>query len=206
MLLLSWIPGDVLANQLFKLPDPIPLIHVFGRTQAALHQLPAPPDFDPNTWIEWAGDEEAELKKRLHEQKALTPSLLHLDYHLRNVMSDESGITGVIDWANTQAGDPRADFARTYSILRIDPWHPEGDDEHWLSLREQLTNAWRAGYESAGGKTEDMDIFYAWAGAVMVRDLSPRIGKPGSWLQDHHLDIVRRWRDDHKRRAGIRAG
>jgi hypothetical protein len=45
--------------------------------------------------------------------------------------------------------------------------------------------------EQAGNPLYDMALFYAWAGAVMIRDLSPRIGKPEFWLQDHHLDPVR---------------
>jgi hypothetical protein len=49
-----------------------------------------------------------------------------------------------------------------------------------------------------------MALFYAWAGAAMIRDLSPRIGKPGFWLLDVHLDSVRRWRDRWKGKAGIR--
>ena len=53
-------------------------------------------------------------------------------------------------------------------------------------------------------KLDDMALFYTWAGAVMLRDLSPRIGKPGFWLQDRHLDPVRAWRDTWKRRAGLR--
>jgi len=50
---------------------------------------------------------------------------------------------------------------------------------------------WRRGYEQAGGRLDEMALFYAWAGAVMVRDLSPRIGKVGFWLEEKHLDPVR---------------
>jgi hypothetical protein len=38
----------------------------------------------------------------------------------------------------------------------------------------------------------------------MIRDLSPKIGREGFWLQDQHLDGVRQWRDEWKRRAGIK--
>jgi len=203
VLLLSWIKGKALGQLLQEISEPEKLATAFGRTQAAIHALPPPPEFDAYRWIEWAGEDEAELKARLREIQREKPALLHLDYHPLNVMGDENGITGVIDWANTAAGDPRADFARTYSILRIEPWQADGDDKQWESLRQRLENAWRAGYESAGGNTDDMALFYAWAGAVMVRDLSPRVGKPGFWLQDHHLDVVRRWRDEQKQRAGI---
>src|SRR5438132_39917 len=42
-------------------------------------------------------------------------ALLHLDYHLLNVMTDRSRVTGVLDWTNARAGDPRADLARTFT-------------------------------------------------------------------------------------------
>ena len=130
--------------------------------------------------------------------------LLHLDYHPLNVMVNGGQVSGVLDWANARAGDPRADFARTYSILRIEPYSPQGDSL-WLSIgRRLLARAWRTGYVQTGGHLNDMALFYAWAGAAMIRDLSAKIGKPGFWLQDHHLDGVRKWRDHWKRQAGIK--
>jgi aminoglycoside phosphotransferase (APT) family kinase protein len=154
-------------------------------------------------WIEWAGDE-PELKARLYALPSRKAALLHLDYHSLNVMVQGNQISGVLDWANAKAGDPRADFARTYTILRVEPYSPNGDTLQMAVARRLLERIWRAGYVQAGGRLEDIALFYAWAGAVMIRDLSPRIGKAGFWLQDCHLDPVRAWRDTWKRRAGIR--
>lgn len=40
--------------------------------------------------------------------------MLHLDLHPLNVLLGEEGaVTGVLDWANTAAGDPVLDRART---------------------------------------------------------------------------------------------
>lgn len=157
---------------------------------------------DATQWIEWAGDE-PEIKARLYDLPSRKTALLHLDYHPLNVMADGSKISGVLDWANARAGDPRADFARTYSILRVELNMPDGDGLMLAVMRRLLERAWRSGYAQAGGKLDDMALFYAWAGAAMIRDLSPRVGKPGSWMQDQHLDPVRAWRDSWKRRAGI---
>ena len=118
-------------------------------------------------------------------------------------MVQRGQISGVLDWANARAGDPRADFARTYSILRVEPYAPDGDSLRLAVARWLLERAWRTGYQQAGGQLDDMALFYAWAGAVMIRDLSPRIDKPDFWLQAHHLDSVRVWRDTWMRRAGI---
>jgi aminoglycoside phosphotransferase (APT) family kinase protein len=203
VLLLSWVEGQTLAAQLRAHPHRIwKLGSAFGRMQAAIHRIPAPADMDATSWIEWAGDE-PELKARLYDLPSRRTTLLHLDYHPLNVMADGGEISGVLDWANARAGDPRADFARTYSILRVEPYSTPGDPM-WLAIaRRVLERAWRSGYVQAGGRLDEMALFYAWAGASMIRDLSPRIGKPGFWMQDHHLDGVRAWRDTWKHHAGL---
>jgi aminoglycoside phosphotransferase (APT) family kinase protein len=204
VLLLSWITGQPLAHALRSQPlRGWSLGTAFGQMQAAIHRLNPPPHFDPTAWIEWAGDDETAKKNRLYDLKSRQTKLLHLDYHPLNVMADKSTISGVLDWANAQAGDPRADFARTYTILRVEPYTPIGDSLSMAFLRRLLERAWRTGYLRAGGALDDMPLFYAWAGAVMLRDLSPRIGKSGFWLQSQHLDSVRRWTTAWKRRAGI---
>jgi aminoglycoside phosphotransferase (APT) family kinase protein len=203
VLLLSWVKGQTLAAQLRAHPHRIwQLGSAFGRMQAAVHNIAVPADMDATSWIEWAGDE-PELKARLYDLPSRQNKLLHLDYHPLNVMADGRQISGVLDWANARAGDPRADFARTYSILRVEPYTARGDPL-WLAVaRRLLERAWHTGYIQAGGHLDEMALFYAWAGASMIRDLSPRIGKPGFWLQDQHLDGVRAWRDLWKKRAGI---
>src|SRR2546428_992349 len=81
-----------------------------------------------------------------------------------------------------------------------------------LVARRALELGWRQGYRhvaeggSAGGAIamdEEQALFYSWAGTLMVRDLAPKIGRPGIWLQPHHLERIRRWADWWKRRAGI---
>lgn len=203
VLLLTWIAGQTLSDQLrANVSRGWGLGHAFGQMQAIIHQLPISADADADTWIEWAGDE-PELKTRLYELKSRRAALLHLDYHPLNVMADGMRISGVLDWANAQIGDPRADFARTYTILRVEPYSPRRDSLSMMVLRRLLERAWRSGYLYAGGKLDDMALFYAWAGAAMIRDLSFKIGRPGHWLEDQHLDGVRRWRDHWKRQAGI---
>lgn len=203
VMLLSWLGGGTLAGELLRQPYRVwQLGTAFGRTQAAIHRIPAPPEMNPTEWIEWAGDE-PELKARLYDLTSRQTRLIHLDYHPLNVMVDGGQISGVIDWTNARAGDPRADFARTYAILRVEPYSPDGDNLKMAFFRRVLERCWRIGYQRAGGKLDDMPLFYAWAGAAMIRDLSPRIGKPGFWLQSHHLDGVRVWRDHWKREVGL---
>ncbi len=203
VLLLSWIVGETVSKQIQSRPQLVwRLGTVFGRMQAAIHNVSTPAGIDTNRWIEWAGDE-PELKTRLYDLPSRKTVLLHLDYHPLNVMASGGQISGVLDWANAAAGDPRADFARTYTILRVEPHAPDGGSLLWNAGRRLFERAWRWGYGRVAGHPDEMALFYAWAGSVMIRDLSPRIGKAGHWLRDEHLGGVRAWRDAWKRRAGI---
>src|SRR5215212_7115084 len=94
--------------------------------QAAIHAIaPTPvPELRPGDWIAWAGADAPALQARLREVAADTAQLLHLDYHPLNVMTDGHRMTTVLDWANAQVGDPRADVARSFSILAIEPSWP----------------------------------------------------------------------------------
>ncbi len=202
-LLLSWMSGQPLTRQLFSHPAQVwKLGTAFGRMQAAIHNTPIAPEGVSEGWIEWAGQDESLLQERLRALPDKRTALLHLDYHPLNVMTDGQQITAVLDWANARLGDPRADFARTYTILRLDP--SDVSLPYYIHFfRILFERAWRDGYVQVAEKPEDMALFYAWAGVVMVRDLSPRIGKPGVAMQDHHLNPVRRWTAHWKRQAGI---
>src|SRR5207247_5479867 len=124
-------------------------------------------------------------------------------HHAMNVMTDGRRITGVLDWANARAGDPRADLARTLTILRLSPLRPGTPRLRTLAARRLLELGWRRSYQSEAGAWDDMPIFFAWAGAVMLHDLAPRVGKPGTGILPVHMERIRRWTERWKRRAGI---
>src|SRR6185503_6141739 len=94
--------------------------------------------------------------------------LLHLDFHPLNVLGDGRRLTAVLDWTNAHAGDPRADFARTVTILRLSP--PWGDRKQRFG-RALFEALWRLGYGPPG---PEMPAFYAWAGGAMLDDLAAR--------------------------------
>jgi aminoglycoside phosphotransferase (APT) family kinase protein len=201
VLLLSWCPGVPLWDAIRPRPWRVwPLGMAFGRTQALIHQISAHAEWqDRRTdWIGWAGPDEHQLRTALQERARPAPALLHLDYHPLNVLTDGRRITAVLDWANARAGDPRADVARTYTILMVEPYAP-GRQSPVISLaRRLLARGWRRGYEQVAGPLSDMDWFYVWAGAVMARDLAPRVSDPQSWWQPRHLDHIRNWTSNRK--------
>jgi aminoglycoside phosphotransferase (APT) family kinase protein len=203
-LLLEWCAGDTLLGALQRAPHRLwQLGTAFGRAQAAIHAVPPPPELLPSAdaWVRWCGPGEEALQRRL---RALAPhpyALLHLDYHPLNVLAADGRISATLDWANAQAGDPRADVARTHSILLVEPLGRRMP----LPLRAArlvLALAWRAGYRAAAGPLRDMAPFYAWAGAVMQVDLAPRVGRPHG-PSATGMERVRAWTGRWKRRAGI---
>jgi aminoglycoside phosphotransferase (APT) family kinase protein len=200
-LLLGWCPGEPLIRTLQRRPWYVWRFGTrFGHMQAAIHTItPAPaPELRPGDWIAWAGADEPALQARLRAAAGTAARLLHLDYHPLNVMTDGHHMTALLDWANARVGDPRADVARSFSILAIEPSWPRLP--HLTIFRQILLRAWLHGYQQAAGPLGDMALFYAWAGAVMLRDLAPRAAKPSSGLQ---LDSVRRWTIAWKRTIGL---
>jgi hypothetical protein len=120
--------------------------------------------------------------------------LLHLDYHPLNVLTENGKVTAVLDWANATTGDPRADLARTLSILRMAPL-PTGLTGAVARIQLRAFEAgWRYGYEEVVGPTDSLAPFCWWAGLAMERDLSPRLGRLDlPWLTPAFFDRVRAW-------------
>ncbi|MGH2601894.1 MAG: hypothetical protein ACRDJ9_21230, partial [Dehalococcoidia bacterium] len=74
----------------------------------------------------------------------------------------------------------------------------------WTAALRALITGWRAGYRSLAGRPRQMAPFYAWAGAVMIKDLSPRLGRSDlPWLTSAYLDRVRAWTTRWRARAGL---
>jgi len=197
-LLMTWLSGRTLEDELHARPWRLWSLGIaFGRMQAAIHAVPAPDLLrqQPEAWIAWKCEGEQTLQDCLRHLPPEQEALLHLDYHLRNVLTDGKHITGVVDWTNALAGDPRADAARTVSILRVDPLARKPFLQ-WLGLRI-FERAWRAGYQRERGRLTEMSLFYAWAGTVIQRDLAPRYKH-----RLHELAPARRWTDKWKAQAG----
>lgn len=205
VLLLAWCPGRQLFALLRQRPGRARALGAeFGRTQARIHALAVPADSSlaGRDWVDWAGPEPA-LRARLERLGHRRDALLHLDYHPLNVMAGPSGIAGVLDWSNAAAGDPRADVARTLSILRLAAISPWMSRMRVATVLRPFTVGYRRGYEEVSGPLADLDLFHAWAAAVMVRDLAPKAGRPGVWLTARQLDWLRRRASLWKQRAGI---
>jgi aminoglycoside phosphotransferase (APT) family kinase protein len=127
--------------------------------------------------------------------------VLHLDYHPLNILSHGRVITCVLDWANVAVGDPRADLARTVTLLRLAPMPPGTPVLLSRAFRGVLELAWRRGYgeRQPTDSFAHMDPFYVWAGRMMQRDLRPKLGRPGVWLKKADLERIRGWTERRTR-------
>ncbi len=181
-LLLEWCRGRPILDELRQHPTRIwQLGTAMGRVHAQIHAVIVP-------------DEIAQaLPDQSHDGLR---SILHLDFHPLNVMTDGHAVTGVLDWANVALGDRRADLARTVTLLRLAPMPPGTSVLLQRALRGLLELAWRRGYGQQHRSTDpftDMAPFYSWAGAWMERDLRPKLGRPGVWLTEDDLARIQRW-------------
>ena len=193
VLLLGWCAGEPLAMLLQRQPwRTWRLGRALGRVQAQIHQATPPAAWPTHLWIEASGACAPRIRQLLRAQPERSDRLLHLDYHLMNVLSDGNHITAVLDWANAQSGDPRADLARTYTQLWVEPY--EAHESRLLrTWRWVLCQAWRGGYKQVHGSCAIPPLFQAWAGEYMQRDLAHRVGQTGSWWQPQHLAQIARW-------------
>jgi aminoglycoside phosphotransferase (APT) family kinase protein len=191
-LLLEWCAGRSLVSTLEAQPWQVfQLGRAFGRLQAAVHVVRAPGGLRSG-WVDWPAPAEPALAACLRSMQPRTDRLLHLDYHPLNVLAERGRLTAVLDWTNAHAGDPRADVARTVSILRLMP-----RIERLAPLRRVaflgFELAWRSGYGPLG---QNLAPFYAWAGAAMLRDLAGR-------YTESQLEPARRWAEAWMRRSGL---
>lgn len=207
-LLLGWCPGRTIIAELGAHPwRAWSLGALMGHTQAAIHAVAPPAALRGGapSWLDWHGPTEPALAARLRALAPRPDALLHLDVHPANLMVDGGRVSGVLDWANVRIGDPRADLARTVTLLRLAP-APPGLPVHVIAvLRRVLAAGWRHGYRQRAGAVGDLAPFLAWAGAVMERDLRPKLGQPGVWLTAGDLARIRRWTEDWRERAGLAA-
>lgn len=202
-LLLSWCAGRTLLAAFQRQPWRVRSLALqFGRMQARIHTVGATTlHSHRGDWIGWVGPEEMRIQEHLRALNPRMDALLHGDYHPLNVMTDGERITGVLDWPNAMAGDPRADLARTFVVLRFTPGvTPRPVERVAIAL---FLRFWWRGYQQLAGRVEGMAPFYAWAGAATVRDQEGKIGLPGRTIRSHDLDPLRRWTAVWKRRAGI---
>jgi aminoglycoside phosphotransferase (APT) family kinase protein len=167
-LVMDDLPGQPLAAVLDAEHDPArraTLLTAFGAALAQLHAAPLPgglPQY-PHGWLEYMLDEAAEnlehfsvdgspeLLARLRSDRPtpITPTLIHGDYTIDNVLVHAGRISGIIDWSGGALGDPRYDVALA---IRTQP-------EAFGATREADLAAFYAGYARPPITQAEFDYF-----------------------------------------------
>jgi hypothetical protein len=199
---IEWIEGDTLADTLLAAPIRAHRLGVMsGSILAQIHDLPVHEPNPSTDWIERGCNDDPELEQLLRGVQSNSSSLLHLDYHPFNLITRESRICGVLDWTNTTYGDPRADIARTVCTMRLVAPHfiaQFGAHRMTMSL---FTRGFLKAYEEKRGPLTDMAPFYAWAGAMILQDLSPKLHALPISSPDLLRDALSRWTRQWRNRA-----
>jgi aminoglycoside phosphotransferase (APT) family kinase protein len=194
-LVLTWCPGRPLLSSIEKRPWSLwRLSRLFGRMQARVHAVAPPPELAegaPEDWLSRVGEEHRRLVEPAKALRPVTSSLIHMDFHPLNVVSDGRAITGVVDWSRAAAGDPRADLARTEVTLLSAP-APPGPAAPLLNLtRKLMIAAWRSGYREEAGALPDFQPWRAWAGATLLAEEVTVIDSPGVWGTAEDVERLR---------------
>jgi hypothetical protein len=205
---LSWCPGIPILAFIERKPWTLwRLGRLFGQTQAHMHAVTPPAEFvatAPEDWASRVTDDYADLTAHALSLGLSTSSLIHMDFHPLNLVSDGAAVTGILDWSYAAAGDPRADLARMEITLLSAPV-PPGPLRPLLNLvRNLILRAWRSGYQEAAGSMPDCRPLRAWAGATLLAETELVIGRPGVWATEEYVRRLRRLIDVWAREAGIR--
>lgn len=201
VMLLSWCEGETLRDAIRKRPGTaFRLGLACGREQARLHELVAPPSLAADRWQTRFGPIDPELDQRLESIERSRSSLLHLDFHMDNVLMSGGQVSGLVDWTNACAGDPRADVARTWSLLT----RRTGAGVRaraTASLWRLVGAGWQRGYEQAAGRQHDMLLFRIWALTGLL-NTSPRVEAERAGRR-HELTLLQTRLAQMRNRAGL---
>lgn len=167
-LLMDALPGETLSAVLLKTVDTPTrqmLLRGFGQILARIHTS-APPASVPHpqpTWLDAILDDAAEnlehfsvdgtpeLLAHLRQTRPqpVSPTLIHGDYTIDNVMVADGRVSGIIDWSGGALGDPRHDLA-----LATRP-----QDEAFKADREADLQAFYEGYGSPPLSQTEFDYY-----------------------------------------------
>jgi aminoglycoside phosphotransferase (APT) family kinase protein len=181
LLVATFLPGVQASEALMAGPDRAFDFGVaMGLTLGRLHAVVAPDGLDrpDRSWLALGGPALEPLRARL---VAVSPPdrLLHLDYHLLNVLVDGGEVTGVIDWENTRTGPPWMDLGRSRALLRAAMIGYARDPAEREALA-QVERGLVAGHATEAGADPDPGLSIAWGLAMTVADLEAQLAKPDS--------------------------
>lgn len=194
-IIMKKIPGDTLISRAMKKPATVfQAAQIMADQQLAMHGTHTQvirsykelvkQSMEAEVMDFLTGEERAEILRRL-EALPDGDSILHLDYHPDNIMSDGEHIS-IIDWMTAASGAPAADVAATLYLLN------EGEMIPGLSkavasvlefLRRSICKSYVKKYKAASGMTDEE--IRPWRLPFLIVRL-------GVWSIDSEIDDLRR--------------
>jgi aminoglycoside phosphotransferase (APT) family kinase protein len=201
VLVLSWCEGLPLISFIERKPWTVWYWgRIFGELQAKLHKIKPPAEFTKKGAVDWISRIPEEYKKIASYILILNPScksIIHLDFHPLNIISDGSKITGIIDWSGACAGDTRADLARTEVTILTAPIPPSPMCLVLNFARKVFLKAWRYGYIKIAGSIPNYHPFISWACANLLWEIELFEAKFSDRVKDEEIKsfckTLRRW-------------
>lgn len=110
---------------------------------------------NPHPAIEWAF---RWVDRVIHDlpPAGREPCLVHGDFRIGNIMYDERGLTGILDWEGTHIGEPEEELA--WFCTRVWRFGRHGLEAGGITSRED----WVRAYEGASGQSVDRNRLAAW--------------------------------------------
>jgi aminoglycoside phosphotransferase (APT) family kinase protein len=147
------LPADVSAAPTMRGPAPgeDPLAYHRHETEAMYRVFL----LNPHPAIEWAfrwiGGRIAQLEKPQRE-----PCVVHGDFRVGNLMYDEDGLTGILDWEGTHISEPEEDVA--WFCTRVWRFGANDLEAGGIASRED----WIRGYEAASVSAISRERVATW--------------------------------------------
>jgi aminoglycoside phosphotransferase (APT) family kinase protein len=183
VLVSTLVAGELGSQVLLDQPARAAALGVaLGQTLGRLHEViaPAPLHRHADAWLDLGGPALAPLRPWLaavpHQER-----LIHLDYHLKNVLMQAGRVTGVIDWENARAGPPHMDLARSRAILRVVRLAGRLSPARHAALA-RFEQGLVAGHAQVIGADPHPGLSAAWGLAMTTTDLAGHLGKPGAFV------------------------
>ena len=194
-IIMKKIPGDTLISRAMKKPATVfQAAQIMADQQLAMHNTHTQVIRSYKELVKESmeapvmgfltEEERAEILRRL-EALPDGDSILHLDYHPDNIMSDGAHVS-IIDWMTAASGAPAADVAATLYLLN------EGEMIPGLSkavasvlefLRKSICKSYVKKYKAASGMTDEE--IQPWRLPFLIVRL-------GVWSIDSEIDDLQR--------------
>ncbi len=168
-------PSVILAGE--ASPGPEALLDDIARALVAVHRMPADPELaqpieDPlgliRQWHDRLAQPHPTFELAFRALAADPPpasrrTFVHGDFRMGNLMIDERGVTGVLDWELAHVGDPVEDLG----WLCVPAWRFTRPDRPAAGLGSRA--GLLAAYERHGGEPVDPAVLHFWELAGTLR-------------------------------------